>query len=139
MPPADVIERLVLGLPQVREGCARIASEVETEATQLAYERAFDVGTYAARIRTQLTAGPGALVRAEDEKSRWIEEGTGVYGPKRRVIRPKKGKVLVFKIGDETIFAKSVKGRPASHVLRDASQRVAARHGLRWRDLTGRE
>lgn len=41
---------------------------------------------------------------------RYLEEGTGIYGPKGRPfeIRPKKKKALRFTSGNNTVFAKSV-------------------------------
>lgn len=49
-----------------------------------------------------------------------IEEGTGLYGPKHEVIRPKTAKALRFEIDGEVVFVKSVKGRPATPFLRPA-------------------
>jgi len=40
----------------------------------------------------------------------FLDKGTGIYGPKRRQITPKKGKYLVFKYKGNTVFAQSVKG-----------------------------
>jgi hypothetical protein len=53
------------------------------------------------------------------------EYGTGIYGPKKRKIVPIKGKFLVFKVGAETVFARSIKGvRPKLYFKRgiDESQ-----------------
>jgi hypothetical protein len=151
MPPASVVERMVLDAPQVKAACDEVARAVESEATGLAGERAFDSGQYAAGIRVLPTPGPGALVSATNKISRWTEEGTGVFGPRRQRIRPKRGKYLVFRVQESgsaplasmsgkrresgLIFATSVKGKPPQHVMEDASKRVAARLGLRWRDL----
>lgn len=146
----------MLSFPQVREGCERIAVEVEFEATLLAATRAFEHGDYAKAIRRRpALIGPGMLVVAEDRKSKWLEEGTGIYGPLRRPIRPVRGRFLVFRLGGpgspkssqrhrrsagpprpgDLIFARQVRGRPASWVMRDASENVARRLGLRWRNL----
>jgi hypothetical protein len=43
---------------------------------------------------------------------RWLEEGTGIYGPKGAPITPKRAKVLRFEVGGQTVFARSVKGMP---------------------------
>lgn len=44
--------------------------------------------------------------------ARWLQEGTGIYGPSGEPIRPKRAKFLHFWIGDQEVFAKSVKGMP---------------------------
>lgn len=147
LPSAATIERDVLDSLQVRRGCERVADEVAVEARELAARRAWDLGTYAARIRRQFSTSASQLVVAEDRKSRWLEQGTGIYGPRRTPIRPKRGKFLVFRVREAgsaplgsmsgqlresgLIFAREVKGRPASWVMRDAARRVAARWGLR--------
>lgn len=155
LPPAAEIERQVLAMPQIREGVAEVAQQVEFEATLLASSRAFDEGDYAAGIERVPAFGPGAIIRAQDRKSKWLEEGTGIYGPERTPIRPKRGQFLVFRLGGpghpkssqrprrtsgpkrpgDLVFAREVRGRPASWVMRDASRIVAARFGLRWRNL----
>ena len=50
------------------------------------------------------------------------EEGTGIYGPKGQVIRPKKAPFLVFQprgLG-HIIRVRSVKGQRGQHYMRDA-------------------
>lgn len=144
LPPPEEIERQVLAMPVVSEGVRRVAVEVFSEAELLARERAFDLGDYAEGMEIEQTAGPGLRVVATDEKAEWLEQGTGIYGPRRQPIRPKKGEFLVFRLGPESkhnskdrplIFAREVKGRPASWVMRDASKRVAERLGLAWHNL----
>lgn len=50
-----------------------------------------------------------------------VHEGTGVYGPKGRPIRPRRAKVLRFKgKGGKVIFARSVRGTRGRPYLRDA-------------------
>jgi hypothetical protein len=131
---------MVLALPQVREGCDRIALEVETEAQTLAYAKAYDEGDYRAGIHRAHADGPGARVIAEDHKSMWLEIGTGEFGPRKRRIVPKPGnksQVLAWKRDGVWHYAKSVAGRPGSHCMRDAAQIVADRHGLRFTDHLG--
>lgn len=141
------IQEVVRGSRRVREGCEAVADELEREARAIAQSEAFDSGEYAAKIDRIPTSKPGARVRARDRKSLWIERGTGVYGPRRKPITPKRGKYLVFRIpkgaplasmsGDrkpgDLVFAKSVKGRPATHTMERAAKRVASKPGRRWR------
>lgn len=44
--------------------------------------------------------------------ARMLQEGTGIYGPKGTPIVPINGKFLVFTIGGQLVFARSVKGTP---------------------------
>lgn len=41
---------------------------------------------------------------------KFLNDGTGIYGPKGRKIRPTGKKVLVFEYNGKTVYAKSVKG-----------------------------
>jgi hypothetical protein len=148
LPPDAEIIRHVTSMRVTREGCERIGRDIEAECHALAASRAYDVGSYSAGFRMEPTA-VGARVVAEDPKSRWIEEGTGLYGPLRRRIVPVRGKVLVFELksgapsgsmsgkqrSDGLVFATSVAGRKASWVVRDASKIVAARYGLRFQNM----
>ncbi len=54
-------------------------------------------------IEGSVTTGP--LKYAE-----YQERGTGLYGPYRTPIRPKKAKVLRFQAGGRTVFARQVRG-----------------------------
>ncbi len=38
------------------------------------------------------------------------EQGTGLYGPLHRPIRPKNGKVLRFQVGGRTVYTREVRG-----------------------------
>lgn len=53
----------------------------------------------------------------------YLEEGTGIYGPKGRPIRPVKAKALVFKINGQLIFAKEVKGMKARPIIKPTAQK----------------
>jgi hypothetical protein len=48
----------------------------------------------------------------------FVHEGTGIFGPKKKRITPKNGQALKFKIGGETIFAKSTKGQKPNPFLK---------------------
>jgi hypothetical protein len=51
----------------------------------------------------------------------FVHEGTGVYGPRRRPIRPRQARRLVFQNrAGRTVFARQVSGVPARPFLRDA-------------------
>lgn len=49
------------------------------------------------------------------------ETGTGIYGPRKRPIRPVNSKVLRFKVNGKEVFARSVKGIKKNPVLMNAA------------------
>ena len=51
---------------------------------------------------------------------RYVEEGTGLYGPYHKVIRPKNGKVLSWKINGVKIYASYIKGMTGRLYMRRA-------------------
>lgn len=53
---------------------------------------------------------PWGQVAVNEKYGIYIEEGTGLYGPRRQAITPKTGKVLAFRSGGSMVFAKKVKG-----------------------------
>jgi hypothetical protein len=44
-------------------------------------------------------------------------DGTGVYGPRGRPIRARRGKVMVFDVGGQRVFAREVRGVPGTKFL----------------------
>jgi hypothetical protein len=68
--------------------------------------------------------------------SYWVHEGTGLYGPKHRLITPKRGKVLVFPASGRGVpksgkwagkrVVRSVKGMKPNHYLTDALRQTRA-------------
>lgn len=90
-----------------------IGEEITDRSGDLHASIGFDIGRAAGGVQLELYsegAEPYALYQ---------HEGTGIYGPKKRPIRPKNGPFLVWKDPDtnELIFAKEVKGTPAKKFL----------------------
>jgi hypothetical protein len=55
-----------------------------------------------------------------------VHNGTGIYGPRRHPIYPRRAKALRWKAVDgKTIFAKSVKGMKKNQFLKDALSAAA--------------
>lgn len=52
-----------------------------------------------------------------------MERGTGIYGPAKRPIRPKRAKVLAWQSGGQWHFAKSVKGSKPHWYMRTSLER----------------
>ena len=77
----------------------------------------------------------------------FVEKGTGIYGPKKKPIVPKRAKVLAWRTGATTLsgasrikngkqvagwaFAKSVKGREATPFMEPGAKAAATKGGLR--------
>jgi hypothetical protein len=61
-------------------------------------------------------------VRTNTGYGLYVEEGTGIYGPKNQVIRPRRAPFLVFqpKGLNHVIRVRSVRGQPGQHYMRDA-------------------
>lgn len=139
------LERRVARLPVVREAVADVAREVAVEARDRCRLSAYDTGRLLAAIRVVPGDGPERLVRSDpgdgepERLPRWINDGTGLYGPRRTPIVPRKAPFLVFRVepkgsagpGD-LVFARSVRGRPATPFMREAGASVGGRRGLRW-------
>lgn len=96
-----------------------------------------DDGTLRASLDMSLQAGPGrvaATVGSGLEYARYVHQGTGIYGPRGRVIRPVSSKVLVFEARSARttprgrgglVFAAYVRGQKPQPFLVDALRAVS--------------
>ncbi|MCW6003862.1 hypothetical protein K1W54_04595 [Micromonospora sp. CPCC 205371] len=87
--------------------------------------RRIDTGQTRASVNTRLVAWrglPAARIGSPLRKAALIHWGTGIYGPRRQPIRPKRAKYLRFKPkgSNRVIYARSVKGMKANPFLKDA-------------------
>ena len=84
----------------------------------------FDTGALSASIKIKQVNIDGAIafqVGSELPYARFVHDGTGIYGPKGQMIKPKHAKVLRWQgPGGEAIFARQVKGMKPNPFLRDA-------------------
>lgn len=112
--------------------------KVQARARQLisgagpSHPKRVDTGQTRSSIQVQLrqsVRGPFVRVGSGLQKAVWIHEGTGIYGPRRRLITPKTGKVLVFpstRYGAKKgkfrgkVVVRSVKGMRRNQFLKDA-------------------
>ena len=90
----------------VTSALANSSNKIQSEARKRAPHR---TGSLQRSILAYLKY-PLAIVQVNEKYGVYIEQGTGIYGPEGRPIRPVKAKVLVFKIGGRTIFTKEIKG-----------------------------
>lgn len=113
-------------------GVERIAKAIQAEARQNVYRSA---------VNPDRRLGPGIHVKVDRLRRvvrvvsehptanvpKFQHEGTGIYGPKRRPIRPKRAPFLAWrdqKTGD-WVFAKEVRGSPPRKYLFNAAATVA--------------
>lgn len=94
--------------PLTKAALTNSANKVQSEARIRAPHR---TGTLQRSILVDRPiALPTATVAVNEKYGVYIEEGTGIYGPKGTRIKPKRAKVLAFKSGGKMVFARSVKG-----------------------------
>lgn len=80
-------------------------------------------GSITFRVTGAVAAQMKGRVGSNLEYALAVEEGTGIYGPKGRPITPVRAKVLRFPVkGGRIVFARSVRGRPATPYLKPALQ-----------------
>jgi len=84
-----------------------------------------DTGRLRASITTVLVSRSGApavVVGTNVTYARWVHDGTGLYGPRRRVIRPVNAEFLRFrpKGVQRYVYARQVKGMVANPFLAKA-------------------
>ena len=75
-----------------------------------------------------------AVVRSEDPRVRWLNFGTGIYGPKGTPIVPTRAKFLRFVWNGQLMFRRSVRGIKATNFMRDALE-----YGRYWFSSHGRD
>lgn len=105
-------------------GIERTARTVERLAKQYA---PIEHGNLRGSINTKGPVVTGSNVEASVGThltySRFQEEGTGIYGPRKTPIVPKNGKLLAWKVGGKWAFARSVKGvRPKRYFRRSRDE-----------------
>lgn len=90
-----------------------------------------DTGRLRASINTQLVTGPKgepvAVIGTNVYYARWVHDGTGVFGPKHRLIRPTRREFLKFRPtgGGRFVYARFVVGMKPNRFLTNAL--IAAR------------
>jgi hypothetical protein len=112
----------------VRSEVQRRARNVRDRARELAEARsAHSSGALPASIRYTTAELRGtkevvAQVGSDLEHALWVEEGTGVFGPRGTPITPRSAAFLVFESEEfgRRIIASEVQGQPGKHYLRDA-------------------
>jgi hypothetical protein len=138
-PPPEVVVRIVQ--EESRRTMTALLATVQKSWLELAAPSR-RTGTYMRSIHPVITrsgAGWAGEVVAEAPHATWLEEGTGIYGPRRHPIVPTDAAMLRYPdrgggkftlsgrqragrrgAGAKYIFARTVRGQEAKHYGRDA-------------------
>ena len=127
MPAVRVRMKPVTGKePFVRKALQAKVDIGVTAAKRLAPK---DTGALAASIGGRVAAGRGALVgilEATAPHALFVHNGTGLYGPRRALIFPKRAKVMRFTTkGGDVVYTRFTRGQSAKPFLVDALRIVA--------------
>ena len=123
--------RQLLASPQggVARDLLRRGLLVETQAKRnlggIGGPRRIDTGRLRSSINTQLVVRDGrpvAVVGTNVFYARYVHDGTGIYGPRGRIIRPVRRRFLRFRPQGRGryVYARKVKGSPGNPFLRNA-------------------
>jgi len=63
------------------------------------------------------------LSRKTDSLIRWVNYGTGLFGPYGQMIRPTRSKFMRFEINGDVIFARETKGQRPQHFIENGVNR----------------
>jgi len=73
---------------------------------------AVDLRTYRGR--------PAVRIGTNVYYARWVHDGTGLYGPRRRLIRPARRRVMRWRSGGGFVYARYTRGMRPNHFLTGA-------------------
>lgn len=102
---------------------------VETQAKRnlggIGGPKRIDTGRLRASINTQLVIRQGrpiAVIGTNVRYARYVHDGTGIYGPRHRMIRPVRRKFLRFRPQGSRrfVYARKVRGMPPNPFLANA-------------------
>ncbi|MEU0770638.1 hypothetical protein [Streptomyces albogriseolus] len=68
-------------------------------------------------------------VWSDDPVVEWLEKGTGIYGPRRRRIYPRRARALRWEDGGQVHFAASIRGMEPQPFMKRALQIGTAGYG----------
>lgn len=116
--------------PRIKRDLLRRGIRVQNKAKRLlsgaeSHPKRVDTGNLRSSIATQesrFLGSPAVRIGTNVRYALYVHQGTGLYGPRRRLIRPRTSKVLVFKsrVSRRTVFARYVRGMRPNNFLTDA-------------------
>ncbi len=104
---ADAKKAGMTGAPRLMKAAlTNSTNRIQETARSKAAHR---TGTLQRSILTQVDY-PDAQVSVDTKYGKWVEQGTGIYGPYQTPIVPKSGKVMAWNGASGPAFARSTKG-----------------------------
>lgn len=141
---ADALKRRLAAIGDTKVVLGQVALLAVNEAKHIARSTFTKTGNLERTIRVQRVSERDAIISAGGGSrvgyARYVEEGTGLYGPRRRKIVPTNKKMLSWVGGGSRltgrgkgsgrIFARSVKGRPATPYLVPGAKQAVEKSGV---------
>jgi hypothetical protein len=102
----------------------RVQSQARRNLAGASGPKRIDTGQLRSSIFVRPVDGPNVQIGTTVAYARLVHDGTGIYGPRHRMIRPVRGRYLVFtpKGGKGKVFARQVRGMPPNPFLKAALQ-----------------
>lgn len=113
----------------LRRDMLRRGIKVQNQAKRLlsgtaGHPKRVDTGNLRSSVRTSLTTfggSPAVRIGTGVRYARYVHDGTGLFGPRRRLIRPRRAKALTFvPRGGRRVFVRYVRGMRPNAFLKDA-------------------
>lgn len=130
----NVLEVEVVGLKQFQEKLAKSGANA-TVLTRAAVVNASEVvksrirakaphrtGTLQRGVQYEMVGSLASVVSEQEKYGIFVEEGTGLYGPKNELIRPQTAKVLHFTSGGKEVFARYTRGMKAQPFFKPGTE-----------------
>lgn len=123
----QAVQQLISESGEIGQRITTITRRVANAARTLAPA---DKGTLRSSINEEVTARGNTLVGrvySDAPQATYLSQGTGIYGPSHKPIRPKKASMLVFKPkgSSEFVFTNEVKGTPPNKFMLRALQQAS--------------
>lgn len=125
-----VVDRLRPDLPEeaARHALGLFCSSLAEEALDVMREVApRDTGNLAASFRIRKRSPTDYVIESDTEYAEYVLTGTGLHGPRRRVIRPRRARALRFEADGEIVFARYVRGQRPQNFAAETVERVEHR------------
>ena len=100
-----------------------LVRDVTREVHRAAQARCPGTGPLRRSIRWEVADRPSEVrgeVYSDLDYARYVHEGTGLYGPTNRPIRPRRARALSWRAGGQRVFAREVRGAKPQPFLREA-------------------
>lgn len=121
----DVNNRLINRL--LRSPAGPLARNMLTRGNRVRREARRRINSQSGALARSITVdvvvengGAGVRVGTSLHYARYVHDGTGIYGPRHRPIKPTRKKALAFSAGADTVIVASSPGQRGTQFLREA-------------------